>query len=52
VHFVVQGQALEVVDHRGISKKTRSTFNISEAKSCPNEKRHPKVPFEGQNSLN
>jgi hypothetical protein len=44
----MQGQSLGVVDHRSLSKKTRSAFNISEAESRPNEKRHPKVPFEGE----
>jgi hypothetical protein len=46
MHFVVQSQSLRVVDHLGLSLRTRSTINISEAKSCANEKRHPKVPFE------
>jgi hypothetical protein len=30
MHFVVQRQALGMVDHRGLSKKTRSAINISE----------------------
>jgi len=35
-----------MVDHRGLSEKTDASLNISEAESTPNEKRHPKVPFE------
>jgi signal transduction protein with GAF and PtsI domain len=46
MHFVVQGLSLGVVDHWGLSNKIHSSININDASKRPNEKRHPKVPFE------
>jgi hypothetical protein len=47
----VHVQQLGMVDHSSLSKM-HWKLNINEAQPRPNEKRHPKVPFEGLNSMN